>query len=56
MPNAPYMDSPGGARIVEVAGNGEWTARLYPACWWAGLLWPWWSCVHSGAIRATVFS
>jgi hypothetical protein len=31
--NAPYMDSPGGARLVEVAGNGDWTARLYPACW-----------------------
>jgi len=34
--------------------NKDWTARLYSACSWAWLLWPWWSCVHSGAIRAAV--
>jgi len=52
--NAAYMDSPGGARVVEVRGNVGRTARLYPACWWALWLRPWWSCVHSGAIRSAV--
>jgi hypothetical protein len=31
-PNVPYMDSPGGARVVEVMSNRDWTARLYSAC------------------------
>jgi len=34
--------------------NVEWTAHLYPACWWASWLWPWGSGVHSGTIRAAV--
>jgi len=37
-----------------VTGNVDWTARLYPACWWALWLWPWWSCVHWCPIRSTV--
>jgi len=28
LPNAAYMDAPGGARVCEVMSNVEWTARL----------------------------